>query len=596
MTSENAYRFLARLDGVKANGPNRWMARCPCRNDDRNPSLSVRDENGNVGVYCHRGNGCNFEQICSAVGMKPADLFADTKTDDSARERKPKKPKSKKLVKVYKYYDENGEFVYEKLRYVTEDGKKTFLQRRPNPDIQGDYLYSLEGVRKVIYNLPSVLRAVREGEPVYVVEGEKDADTLTAMGFVATTGPSGAGSGKWEAHFSEWLAGGIVEVIADNDDAGISYASEVFSALREHGCQVSITRAPNHKDFTEHSEAGFKLSDLVEVVPLTREELEQVMSPMEELSVRVSEVLTDRSITDATKLARVSAMIGGAYTTERIDTGRLVKWDDFMQEADDGIYDWIIPDILERKERVIVVAAEGVGKTMLARQIAILSSFGIHPFSFQPIPPVRTLFIDLENPDRIIRRMSRHTYMRAKMRVEKEFGMKLQPISASLLMKPAGIDLLREDDRSYLFKQIEMVKPELIMFGPLYKSYVDPGGRNSESVAVEVAKFLDSVKDAYDCALWLEHHAPLGTSMATRELRPFGSAVWSRWPEFGISLTPDPLSPDGFTYELRHFRGARDERQWPRKLRRGKMFPFEISEAATVYAPREDTFRGEEQF
>jgi len=317
---------------------------------------------------------------------------------------------------------------------------------------------------------------------------------------------------------------------------------------------------------------------------------------MEELSVRISEVLTDRSITDATKLARVSAMIGGAYTTERIDTGRLVKWDDFMQEADDGTYDWIIPDILERKERVIVVAAEGVGKTMLARQIAILSSFGIHPFSFQPMPPVRTLFIDLENPDRIIRRMSRHTYMRAKMRVEKEFGLKPQPISASLLMKPAGIDLLRDDDRSYLFKQIEMVKPELIMFGPLYKSYVDPGGRNSESVAVEVAKFLDSVKDAYDCALWLEHHAPLGTSMATRELRPFGSAVWSRWPEFGISLTPDPLSPDGFTYELRHFRGARDERQWPKKLRRGKMFPFEISEAATVHAPREDNFRGEEQF
>jgi len=191
---------------------------------------------------------------------------------------------------------------------------------------------------------------------------------------------------------------------------------------------------------------------------------------------------------------------------------------------------------------------------------------------------VRTLFIDLENPDRIIRRMSRNMYMHAKSRVEREFRKKAEPIPASLLMKPAGIDLLRDEDRNYIFQQVERVKPELIMFGPLYKSYVDPGGRNSESVAVEVAKFLDKLKDAYECALWIEHHAPLGASMATRELRPFGSAVWSRWPEFGISLTPDPLSPDGYTYELRHFRGARDERMWPSKLRRGKIFPFEMVE------------------
>ena len=578
MTSANAANFLSRLNGVRGNGQGRWMARCPCRNDDQNPSLSVRDENGNIGVFCHRGNGCNFEQICSAVGLKPSDLFADSPQKDYQPDRK-KKTKQKKLVKTYRYYDENGEFVYEKLRYVTEDGRKTFLQRRPNPTVPGDYVYTLDGVRKVIYNLPAVLKAVRDGEPVYVVEGEKDADTLMGMGFVATTGPSGAGSGKWEPHFTEWLAGATVEIIADNDEAGIAYASEVHGLLTAAGCQVSLSKSPYVKDLTDHVEAGYKLGELQEIAPLSKEEMEQVVSPMEELALKVSDVLTDRSIADATKLARAQAMIGGAYVTQSVDTGRLVKWDDFMAEADDGSYDWIIPNILERKERVIVVAAEGVGKTMLARQIAILSSFGIHPFSFQPMPPVRTLFIDLENPDRIIRRMSRHTYMRAKHRVEREFGKKVEPINASLLMKPAGLDLLREDDRNYLFRQIEVVKPELVMFGPLYKSYVDPGGRSSESVAVEVAKFLDSLKDAYGCSLWIEHHAPLGTSMATRELRPFGSAVWSRWPEFGISLTPDPLSMDGFTYELRHFRGARDERAWPTKLKRGKMFPFELVDA-----------------
>lgn len=577
MTSENATRFLSRLQGVKAQGDGKWMARCPCRNDDQNPSLSVKDDNGNVAVYCHRGNGCNFEQICQAVGIERSMMFADGINKDQSKSfEKKKKPKSKKLVKTYKYYDENGEFVYEKLRYLTEDGKKTFLQRRPDPNTRGEWIYTLDGVKKVLYNLPAVINAVNNGDPVWVVEGEKDADTLMEMGIVATTGPSGAGSGKWEPHFTEWLSGAFVEIVADNDDAGISYSSEVHSLLSAAGCQVRLWRSPFVKDVTDHVAAGHALDELEEIYPLTPEEREQVVNPMEELAMNIAEVLANRQTNDATKLTRVQSLVGGMFVSESIDTGRLVQWDDFMSEADSESYEWIIPNILEKKERVIVVAAEGVGKTMLARQIAILSSFGIHPFSFQRMNPVRTLFIDLENPDRIIRRMSRTMYMAAKNRVEREFRKKAEPIPASLLMKPAGIDLLRDEDRNYIFQQVERVKPELIMFGPLYKSYVDPGGRNSESVAVEVAKFLDKLKDAYECALWIEHHAPLGSSMATRELRPFGSAVWSRWPEFGISLTPDPLSPDGYTYELRHFRGARDERMWPSKLRRGKLFPFEM--------------------
>ena len=82
--------------------------------------------------------------------------------------------------------------------------------------------------------------------------------------------------------------------------------------------------------------------------------------------------------------------------------------------------------------------------------------------------------------------------------------------------------------------------------------------------------------------MWLEHHAPLGSSMGSRELRPFGSAVWSRWPEFGLSLTPDPTAPEGFVYNVSHFRGARDKRQFPTKMKRGKVFPFDVVEFMKV--------------
>lgn len=137
-------------------------------------------------------------------------------------------------------------------------------------------------------------------------------------------------------------------------------------------------------------------------------------------------------------------------------------------------------------------------------------------------------------------------------------------------MSPAGRLLFEET--------VERVRPQLLCIGPLYKAYADSGTLTSEALAVEVAKFLDYIRDVYDCALWIEHHAPLGQSQTSRELRPFGSAVWSRWPEFGIALSPDQTSGSEYVYDVRHFRGARDRRPWPIKMKRGVQFPFETLE------------------
>ena len=197
-------------------------------------------------------------------------------------------------------------------------------------------------------------------------------------------------------------------------------------------------------------------------------------------------------------------------------------------------------------------------------------------FRSQRMKQVRTLTVDLENPERIIRRTSTAILKAAMGR-----GYTKEP-TAKLLVKPAGLDLLKSEDRMVLEKAIEEAQPELLVMGPLYKAFIDPGGRTSEAVAVEVARYLDYVRDTYKCALWLEHHAPLGESMTNRQMRPFGSAVWSRWPEFGIALQQDLTSGGPHVYDVRHFRGARDERPFPTKMRRGKLFPFEVIEYAKV--------------
>jgi hypothetical protein len=574
MTHAHTDEFLSRLNGVR-DTPNGWEARCPCRNDDDNPSLSISEDakTGNILVTCHRGSPCSTKEICESAGVTLAALFPPQKRTNNTKAKLD-------LVKTYDYIDESGELLFQKLRYIDSDGKKTFRQRKP--DGQGGWVYALGDTPKILYNLPAVKQGVAGGYPIWVVEGEKDADTLIEIGIIATTMPGGAG--KWLDIHTEALAGAEVEIIADNDEPGIAHAKLVLSELTKAGCVANIWVAPKGKDVTEYLAMGGSLDDFLALemdkptpspavepvaVPPTSDAFSQARTKLEALLVRTD--LTPQQI-----LIKAQDIALLASRDKPVDFGRLVDWDSFINESIDDSYDWVIEDILERGERVIVVAAEGVGKTMLARQVAILSGCGINPFTYQKMKQIRTLTVDLENPERIIRRTASSILNTALDR-----GYTTKP-TAQLLVKPSGLDLMKAEDRMILETAIEEAKPELLVMGPLYKAFIDPGGRTSESVAVEVARYLDHVRDVYKCALWLEHHAPLGESMTNRQMRPFGSAVWSRWPEFGIALTPDLTGGGPHVYDVRHFRGARDERPFPTKMRRGKLFPFEVMEFAKV--------------
>ena len=563
--SQQLERVLSRLDGVVSVSGG-FQAKCPCRDDDDNPSFSVSEgKDGKIVVYCHAGI-CTAEKACESMGLTLSDLYP-TKVKEEL-----------KLVATYGYYSADGTLLFQKLRYVNQNGAKTFRQRKP--DNRGGWDYKLGDTPRVLYNLPAVVKAVENKEPIFVVEGEKDVDTLTKLGIVATTMPNGAGT--WNEIHTATLSGATVDIVIDDDLAGRQHAVEVFEALREVGCDVQIWKCKRGKDITDHLTAGGTIDEL-EVFQISDidqdEDTPAEVAPIETVeSSAVSQIVSlmaRTDLSDTQKLLKAELTIAKSQSTKPIDVGRLVEWSTFIKESDNDNYDWVIPGLLERGERVIVVAAEGVGKTMLARQVSICVGAGVHPFTFQPIKPMTTLSIDLENPERIIRRTSRSIYGAAAA-----VG-RLANHQSHLLIKPQGFDLLRADDRAVFEEHMDKIKPDILIMGPLYKAFIDPGGRTSEAVAVEVARYLDVIRDVYKCAMWLEHHAPLGTSMTSRELRPFGSAVWSRWPEFGIALQPDPTGMP-YHYDVRHFRGARDERQWPTIIKRGKRFPFEVVEFSAI--------------
>jgi 5S rRNA maturation endonuclease (ribonuclease M5) len=160
-------------------------------------------------------------------------------------------------VAVYDYVDEEGRLLYQVVRLEPKD----FRQRRP--DGRGGWIWNLDGTRRVLYRLPEVLAAVREGREVWIVEGEKDVEALRAAGVTATCNPGGAG--KWSPEFSEVLRGARVVVVQDKDEPGYRHAQQVVASLLPVAASVRLVEARVGKDVADHLAAGYGLGDFVEV-------------------------------------------------------------------------------------------------------------------------------------------------------------------------------------------------------------------------------------------------------------------------------------------------------------------------------------------
>src|SRR6185503_2530504 len=146
------------------------VAHCPAHEDNKQ-SLSLKlGDDGKVLVHCFAG--CETEAVVERLGLKMNDLFADS----PARQAQASEVK---IVATYDYRDEKGEL----LNQVVRLEPKSFRQRRP--DGKGGWIWALGDVRRVLYRLPEMNRDRKQ--PLWIVEGEKDADALAVLGFRVTT-------------------------------------------------------------------------------------------------------------------------------------------------------------------------------------------------------------------------------------------------------------------------------------------------------------------------------------------------------------------------------------------------------------------------
>ena len=291
-----------------------------------------------------------------------------------------------------------------------------------------------------------------------------------------------------------------------------------------------------------------------------REAGELLISQARDQGVAPAELLTQVR-------GRIDQVIDGAAT------GRLVAKPLGEILAGSDSYDWVIPDLLERQDRLILTGTEGAGKTTLARQVCVMAAAGLHPLrrtvdartgARSPVmmQPARVLVVDAENTEKQWRRATRYTSRRAA-----EDGV-VDPADELMVVAGHRIDVTRGVHLGEIHRLVDRHKPDLLYIGPLYK--ITHGAIQTDDDAAPLLVALDSLRER-GVTLLMEAHAAKGDGHGVRDLRPRGSAALMGWPEFGLGLHP----VDESTVELKRWRGDRDDRDWPVFLRRGMDWPWE---------------------
>ncbi len=220
---------VSHFAGAVKRGENAWQCRCPAH-DDNKASLTITQTPDRWLLHCHAG--CTTEEVCDAAGLKMADLFS-----------------RRCIVATYDYRNESGTLLYQAVRFVPKD----FRQRRP--DGKGGWLYNMDGVRRVLYRLPELL-AADSLLPVFIVEGERDADRLHSLSLTATCNVGGAG--KWRNEYNAPFKDRRVVIIADRDEPGRKHAKQVAASLSGIAAEIRILECPGDgvKDASDYFDAG----------------------------------------------------------------------------------------------------------------------------------------------------------------------------------------------------------------------------------------------------------------------------------------------------------------------------------------------------
>ena len=254
-----------------------------------------------------------------------------------------------KIVKTYDYTNEQGQLLYQVVRFEP----KTFRQRQP--DDQGEWRWTMDGVTRVLYRLPEVLKS----DTVVIVEGEKDADTLAGMGFASTCNVGGAG--KWLGSYTDYLVNKDVIVIPDNDNPGKEHAAKVIASMSGKVASAKVVEMPSpSKDASDWAATFPNKEASLEAFRKLFEKTPHTIKPTPVFVLKTMEQHYRECVRD--------------HAGRQLDLGKFLP----------SFRKWVRPMV--PGELVLLFGNTGIGKTVLLQSIARSAS------------PLPTLLFELELP------------------------------------------------------------------------------------------------------------------------------------------------------------------------------------------------------
>ena len=109
-------------------------------------------------------------------------------------------------------------------------------------------LHSFKHVRRVRFQLPGLLKALKTGETIFIVEGPRKCGPLHEWGLCATCNMGGSSAASvWREHAKEFflpIYSPPVVILPDNDAPGAKSAAIIADALASVGVAVQILDLP----------------------------------------------------------------------------------------------------------------------------------------------------------------------------------------------------------------------------------------------------------------------------------------------------------------------------------------------------------------
>ncbi len=498
MSSQQALRDLIR-DNVKLRDilpeygielDHKGDGRCPFgeqhRNGDAHPSLKYDDR--------HQRLYCNSVRCFDHEGRKGADIFAFIQVmedcDFSAAlqilaDRREIHSLSNRAndISGSEFDEHKSEISHE---YRDRSGGLIFTIYRQGKGGEKKYRVYPAGIKpadRILYRLPDLMQGE---DPVVVVEGEKCVDALWEIGVTATTSPHGAGN--WQDRFAETLRDRKVIMWPDKDQPGLQYGHAVYQSLQSVASSVRWVEPPDYL-----RESGDVVDVLEDTTRGGRDAVHDLINNAASRTVRPF-VPTNSAHANVQNVEASQDARGRVVTTNEITLTPL-STAELMEQSDD--ISWHVEEILPTKSTMVVVAREGVGKTWMVLDLAIAISQGSVWLNHFPAKKGRVLIIDEENSKEILTARIRKL-LKARGESQDVSSLHIQWLVCQ------GVNLSEKRCASALEEQLDMIKPDLVIFDSLVR--IHRGDENDARAMADLFAIIKQWMGTFESTFVFCHH------------------------------------------------------------------------------------------